>query len=172
MDELTGSGAVAPYDKHRVGKVRRDVVIGKLRAKGLGYEKIGRAVGLKSITRVKTICQRDDVKSIIESEQARLASFVPAAVKNMEHWIQNATNKDNDSVDKRIGYDATKELLQSTGILNNTPSHGIQVIYNDNKTIINPIIKGLLDSFVEKLNNAEVIDADFEDLKAIPNPES
>jgi hypothetical protein len=159
---------IQEYTKKRLGKKRRDTTIGKLKAKGQSLVSIGRVVGL-STNRVATICQRDDVKSIIEAEQTRLASFVPQAVKNMEHWIQNATNEKNDNADKRIGYEATKELLQSTGILNNQPSHLVQILYNDNKTIINPVIKGLLDGFLEKMKNVEIIDADFEEVTEIPN---
>lgn len=148
----------------KIGKTRRDIAIAKLKAKGHGYGVIAKQVGLTK-SRVQNICHRDDVKAVIEAEQARLATFVPQAVKNMEHWIEKAT-KTHDPVDKKIGYDATKELLQSTGILQDRPSHLVQVLYQENTTVISPIIKGLLEGFMEKINAQEVIDAEFTDVKS------
>lgn len=143
----------------------RNEFIGKMRATGMSCEEIGKEVGLTKV-RIQDICRQDDVKTIIEREQARLASFVPQAVKNMEHWITKATETTS-NVDKRIGFEATKELLQSTGILNNQPSHLVQILYNDHKTIINPLIQGLLDNFVEKLKSADIIDAEFQNVEEV-----
>ena len=140
----------------------RDVEIGKMRAAGATYEKIGQDVGLGK-SRVAVICERDDVKAIIEGEQKRLVSLVPTAVDNYRAWINKGsitTNKD----EREVAFKASTKVLESTGILNGAPSTLVQILYNDNKTIISPVIKTLLDEFVGKLTafneDTEVIDGE------------
>lgn len=147
----------------RLGDMERKVA--KLRAKGDTLAEIGQQVG-RSRMRVQQICARDDIKALIEQEQARLATLVPAAVRNFQHYIENAIDAE-DKTDKEISFRATQKLLESTGILNNQPSHLVQILYNDNKTIVSPVIQHLLDKFMDGFKDTEAIDAEYEDVKEI-----
>jgi hypothetical protein len=165
----------SPKDKRergrRLGKM--EMTVAKLRAKGDTLKEIGKQVK-KSTVRVQQLCARDDIKALIEEEQARLATLVPTAVRNFEHYIESAIDA-KDKTDKEISFRATQKLLESTGILNNQPSHLVQILYNDNKTIISPIIEKLLCGFMDKFKQddyGEIIDGEcinVEEIKEIPN---
>ena len=149
----------------------RDVEIGKMRAAGMPYQAIGDAVGLGK-SRVAVICERDDVKAIIENEQKRLVSLVPSAVDNYKTWIMRGSTTNNKD-EREVAYKASTKVLESTGILNGAPSTLVQILYNDNKTIISPVIMGLLKDFTSKIaeipdipeipetNDSEIIEAEF-----------
>jgi hypothetical protein len=135
----------------RLGKT--EIMVAKLKAIGESDREIAEKVG-KSHGRVYQIRQRDDIKAMIEEEQTRLASLVPRAVDNFKSYIDNATLSD-DKTDKEMGFRATQKLLESTGILNNQPSHLVQILYNDNKTIISPVIEALMGNFMEKFKSLD-----------------
>ena len=146
----------------------RDVKIAKMRAAGVTYEKIGKEVGVGT-SRVAVICGREDVKGIIESEQKRLVSLVPTAIDNYKHWIgkgQITSNKD----EREVAYKASTKVLESTGILNGAPSTLINVLYNDNKTIISPVIMTLLKEFTGKMSSFD--DEDIVDGEVIEDEET
>jgi hypothetical protein len=147
----------------RLGKT--EIMVAKLKAIGQSDREIAETVG-KSQGRVYQIRQREDIKLLIEEEQTRLASLVPKAVDNFKSYIENAVTS-KDKTDKEIGFRATQKLLESTGILNNQPSHLVQILYNDNKTIISPIIEKLMGNFMDKFNiedptdKEQAIDAEY-----------
>ena len=137
----------------------RDMKIAQMRAKGVSYQKIGDEVGLQK-SRVAVICGREDVKEIIESEQRRLVSLVPTAVDNYKKWI-NAGQITNDKDMRDISFKATTKVLESTGILNGTPSTLVNILYNDNKVIISPVIMGLLKEFTGKMAEFDIIEGEI-----------
>lgn len=129
----------------------RDAKIAKLLAKGKTYREVGQEVGLGKST-IAVISKRDDVKAQIEQEQKRLVSLVPTAVNNYKRWIeQGQVTNDKDTRD--IAFKASTKVLESTGILNGTPSTLVNILYNDNKTIISPVIMDLLKDFSGRLHD-------------------
>ena len=127
----------------------RDIEIAKKRAAGESYRQISAEVGLAK-SRVETICKRDDVKSIIEREQKRLIELAPSALDNYKHWISKGIITNNKD-EREVAFKASTKVLESTGILNGTPSAIVNILYNDNKTIISPVIMGLLSEFTKKM---------------------
>ena len=141
----------------------RDTKIAKLRAQNVSCEKIGKQVGLGR-SRVAVICEREDVKTVIEQEQKRLVSLVPSAIDNYKHWIgQGKITNDKDMRD--IAFKASTKVLEGTGLLSNAPSVMIQNVYNDNKTIISPVIMKLLQDHQAKLTSIDddIIEGEFKD---------
>jgi hypothetical protein len=76
----------------------------------------------------------------------------------------------NNKDEREVAYKASTKVLESTGILNGAPSTLVQILYNDNKTIISPVIMGLLKDFTSKIaeipeipetNDSEIIEAEF-----------
>lgn len=109
--------------------------------------------------------KKEDMKEIMEREQMRLASFTPRAVKNVEHWIENATTtKDPQLIE--IGYKATKDLLMSQGLFSDNPSHFSKITINQQINIIPPVITEVLKKYGEELRltkDSEVIDVEIEE---------
>lgn len=127
----------------------RDVEIGVLKASGMSFKHIGEKVGI-SKSRAEAICKRDDVKSIIETEQKRLVSLVPTAIDNYKAWISKGAITNNKD-EREVAFKASTKVLESTGILNGAPSTLVNILYNDNKTIISPVIMTLLKEFTDKM---------------------
>lgn len=95
----------------------------------------------------------------------RIATIVPKAVKNIEHWVENATStKDPQLIE--IGYKATKDVLTAQGLLSDNPSHFSKVTINQQFNIIPPIISEVLKKYGEELRLKpieEVIDVEVEE---------
>ena len=144
----------------------RDMTIAMLRAKDVSMRKIGAEVGIGK-SRVAAICKRDDVRSVIETEQRRLVSLVPSAVDNYKAWISKGSIT-NDKDMRDIAFKASTKVLESTGLLTGNASIQIQNVYNNNNTVISPVIMNLLGEFSKSLNSFddvnEVIDGEFEEL--------
>ena len=138
----------------------RDVEIAVKRASGQSLREIGEQVGL-SKSRVDAICKREDVRTIIETEQKRLVQLVPTAIDNYKTWISKGSITNNKD-EREVAFKASTKVLESTGILNGAPSVLIQNVYNDNKTIISPVIMTLLKEFTGKMASfdEEIIDVE------------
>ena len=111
----------------------RDLEIAVKRASGQSLREIGEQVGL-SKSRVDAICKREDVRTIIETEQKRLVQLVPTAIDNYKTWISKGSITNNKD-EREVAFKASTKALESTGILNGAPSVLIQNVYNDNKTL-------------------------------------
>jgi hypothetical protein len=144
----------------------RDMTIAMLRAKDVSMRKIGAEVGIGK-SRVAAICKRDDVRSVIETEQRRLVSLVPSAVDNYKAWISKGSIT-NDKDMRDIAFKASTKVLESTGLLTGNASIQIQNVYNNNNTVISPVIMNLLGEFSKSLNSFddvnEVIDGEFSEI--------
>ena len=152
--------------KYKHMRKKRDYEIAKLRAHGFSLREISNELKKKGETICKStisnICEKEDVKALIENEQRKLVELVPTAVKNYRKWI-DAGQITNSKEEREISYKATTKVLESTGILNGAPSTLVNILYQENQTIISPIIKNLLSEFTNKLNNFDdVIDVEVE----------
>ena len=156
-------------EKHNGGKsfekklLTRNTQIAKLTAMGLSQNKVAKEMEKEGwhVTKnvVNDVMQKPDIRLIMEQERERLISLVPKAVSNYKTWIDKAQTY-RDKTDKEIAFKATTKVLESNGLVSGTPSTQIQIMNNSGNTLVSPIIEGLLKMFVDKLNNADIIDGE------------
>ena len=89
----------------------RDRAIAAERLKGKTYRELSEQFGL-SKGALGNILHDDEIRDVIETGTKRMVSLVPKAVGNYEKLL--------DSADEKIQLQASKDCLQTTGII---PSH-------------------------------------------------
>ena len=84
--------------------------------------------------------RKEEIRELVERESQRLLNAIPRAASNMVGLVDNfATEQDIDV--KKMGYDATKKVLEAPGLIGSTtPSVqiGKMVVNQQNNQIISP----------------------------------
>lgn len=102
-----------------------------------------------------TVCRRmqnDDVKAMIEAEQAQFFQSLPKARENIQFLIENYLALDEEGSlvlpkdDRDKAWKSSMEMLRASGMLpSHSPSTFVQNIYQQtNNMFLNPIIQDLL----------------------------
>ncbi|MFH0754822.1 MAG: hypothetical protein V2A70_09670 [Candidatus Omnitrophota bacterium] len=89
----------------------RDRTIAAERLNGKTYRELAEQFGL-SKSAIQNILNDDEIRDVIETGTKQMVSLVPKAVGNYEQLL--------DSADEKIKLQASKDCLQTTGIM---PSH-------------------------------------------------
>ncbi len=122
-------------------------------ATGESQKSIGRWVGLDG-SQVSRFSRREDIRSLIEQEQMRLVEAVPDAVENVKGFVREMkTIPKKDTKRRELSYKASVDTLKAVGIMP-TPvqSQVIANIYNDNRMILSPAVKAIIDEHLRRLN--------------------
>jgi lambda repressor-like predicted transcriptional regulator len=102
------NGALA---KNNPARIERDRTIAEERLKGKTYRELSEQFGLsKSV--LHRILNDDEIRDVIETATSHMVSLVPKALDNYHELL--------DSKDEKIKLQASKDCLQTTGIM---PSH-------------------------------------------------
>jgi hypothetical protein len=118
-------------------------------ATGKNKHQIARETGINRST-LYSFEKRDDIRELIEREQRRLVEKVPDAIDYVKALIpgkreDGTVDKPVDIKDRELAYKATQDVLRGVGIFPSaSPSQIITNIYNE-RPLINPTIKMLLD---------------------------
>lgn len=115
---------------------------------------IAEQVGLSQPS-ISRFANKEDVRAFIEQEQLKLVEVVPDAVENVKSLVKEMKKipkKENKR--RELSYKASVDVLKSVGLLP-TPlqSQTLVNIYQDNKQLISPIIRKLLDEHMKKINS-------------------
>lgn len=132
------AGTVGALTKDNPARYKRDSTIASYRAAGLTMRQIADKMGLDKAT-ICHVINDDDIKPLIEQEAKVLLGLVPRAVDVVRETL--------DGEDNKLKYQASKDVLQSTGIL---PSHTQAVIiqnsFNQTNVELTPEVLSLLQS--------------------------
>ena len=110
-----------------------------------------------SVSGIKKVLTRSEVKDIIDREKSRLTNLIPEAITNFEYWVRNAKMFD-DKTDREIGYRTTLKVLESHALVSGAPSESIKVTINQSEVILSPVIEKMLAGFMGKLSEAKPIE--------------
>jgi predicted transcriptional regulator len=127
-------------------KVVKELAVGK------SQNVIAKDVGLNQSS-VSRFANRDDIRALIEQEQAKLLDCVPDAVQNVKDLVREMRDiPKKDTKRRELSYKASKDVLKSVGLLP-TPiqSQTLVNLYQDNKTLISPFIQELLDAKFDEI---------------------
>ena len=136
--------------------------VAQLAVTGMPNITIADQIGVAPST-VGLMLKKDQIKSIIETEQAKFLSLLPAANNNIKQVVSDFYNPITqtyhpDNQVRYFGFRASEKILESVGILaNNTSTNVINIVNQQNNLTLSPVIQSLLTSYN---NDAEVIDAD------------
>jgi predicted transcriptional regulator len=122
-------------------KVVKELAVGK------SQNVIAKDVGLNQSS-VSRFASRDDIRALIEQEQARLVECVPDAVENVKELVREMRDIPKSDTKRRVlSYKASKDVLKSVGLLP-TPvqSQTFVNLYQDNRTELSPFLRELLDA--------------------------
>jgi predicted transcriptional regulator len=127
-------------------KVVKELAVGK------SQNVIAKDVGLNQSS-VSRFANRDDIRALIEQEQAKLLDCVPDAVQNVKDLVREMRDiPKKDTKRRELSYKASKDVLKSVGLLP-TPiqSQTFVNLYQDNKTVISPFIQELLNAKFDEI---------------------
>ena len=151
--------------------------IAKLKNQGLTNAAIARALGIYPDTVVRNL-KREDVREMIERESLQFIGInLPQALDNITDIV---FSKGKAIHDKRLRYEASRDVAQSTGILSGKdPSVTIQQL-TQQTIIISPMIQSMIDNHLKSLKNfipnptgeGSRMDAEPVGIKSIPTPHS
>jgi hypothetical protein len=114
---------------------------------------IAKDVGI-SPSQISRFSSKGEIKPFIEQEQMRLVEAVPDAVENVKELVSEMKSIPKKDIKRReLSYKASVDTLKAVGIMS-TPvqSQVIANIYNDNKVILSPVIKKLIDEHLKKFD--------------------
>jgi DNA-directed RNA polymerase specialized sigma24 family protein len=141
----------------------RDVGIVKEILAGKTDSEIAKGVGL-TVSGVRKVRNRDDIRKMLEKEYLKMASAVPVATEKIINAAQEFS-KDQESEDKKISWEANKLIAQAHGLLPTSSQSVVHQTYINNQvnTIIPPVIAELAAKhFVGLVNMASVKDGEKE----------
>jgi hypothetical protein len=114
---------------------------------------IAKDVGI-SPSQISRFSSKEEIKPFIEKEQMRLVEAVPDAVENVKELVTEMKSIPKKDIKRReLCYKASVDTLKAVGIMS-TPiqSQVIAKIYNDNRMVLSPFLKGIIDEHLRKLN--------------------
>jgi predicted transcriptional regulator len=136
---------------HIKEKITKELAVGK------SQNAIASEVGLNQ-SQVSRFANRDDIRALIEQEQAKLVECVPDAVQNVKDLVREMKDTPKKDTKRReLSYKASKDVLKSVGLLPTPIQSQIFVnLYQDKKTLISPFIQDMLNAkFAEITANAD-----------------
>ncbi len=133
-------------------------VVKKL-AVGETQTSIAEQIGVDQST-ISKFTSKDDVRTLIEDEQLKLAEVTPDAVQNVKDLVEEMKDIPKDNIKSReLSYKASKDVLKATNIFPSPQfAHNI---YNDNRiqtqnNISPSIIKLIGNAAIEKLKQVVI----------------
>ncbi len=125
---------------------------------------IAKQVGV-SQQAISQFASEDENIKLIEEAQKKFVKIVPKAVQNLENLVEEMPTLAKDDIgNRKLSYDASKDVLKATNILP-SPQYA-QNIYNDNRRqeVISPSYQAFIDFQashpIDKDGNAIVIDTE------------
>jgi hypothetical protein len=154
-------------DPHMKGTIK-DLLVAEGKLNGLEPSEISKDVSRRLKKKVSTkevnkILSKKEVNEIIDAQYSKMVKALPVATENIIYAASTFRKKGLDSDDKRIAWDATKEIAKSFGTISaNTQSVVHQTfIEHQNNVIIPPIIADLM-----KKHYGGIIDMEEDDAPA------
>lgn len=133
-------------------QIKKSIV--KQLAVGESQTSIAKQVGLNQSS-ISRFAAREDIRALIEQEQAKLIEVVPDAVQNIKDLVREMPDISKDDAKRReLSYKASKDVLKSLGLLP-TPiqSQTLINLYQDNRPVVSPLtMKILARYFKERLS--------------------
>ena len=135
-------------------KLERNLTIAERRLEGQTYRQLAAANGI-SKAQIHNILNTEQCRDVIATGTKQLISLVPKAIDNYRVFLS--------SEDKAIRYKASKDALQTVGIL---ASHTDAKIINQyiSNTQVNVLEPGVSEWISAKLDDVATIEADFEEV--------
>ena len=120
---------------------------------GQSQGSIDRLAGV-SQQHISRFANKEEIKSLIKQEQARLVDTLPDAVENVKNLVKGMKNiPEHEIKQKELAYKATRDLLISVGILP-TQTPKTNVLDNDRRQqAILPEVLQMLQRCTEKGEN-------------------
>lgn len=139
-------------------KLKRDIKIAKDRIGGAEKSELSVKYGLTP-QRINQILKQESIQDFIdEVTKAITLKEGVEAYKNISYAIQNYRNEKADPQLRSHGYDASKELLRSIGVLESrNVSISVQNITNTQNNIVSPMMQELIQKHLG-LKQPEVIE--------------
>lgn len=101
---------------------------------------------------------RHDIKEKIEKERARIASLIPAAVKNVKDLIEIFPSLESDDVEnKKLSYIATRDLLKGMNVYSNSQMN-INIQNNNQRVVLPEVLHLLQRTTIDLEENVKGID--------------
>ncbi len=86
-------------------------------ASGAHQTDLARQIGFDQST-ISKFANREDIRALIEEEQAKLLDVVPDAVENIKALVREMKNIPEKDIKRReLAYKASKDVLKSVGLL-------------------------------------------------------
>lgn len=112
--------------------MERNVSIAQARLAGATYKELEEQFSI-SQAHISRILNDDEIKDVIETGTKHLVTMVPRAMHNYQRFL------DPEYDDKSIHYKASKDCLQTTGILaSHTQSQTINNIFQQQNNFLSP----------------------------------
>jgi predicted transcriptional regulator len=120
---------------------------------GQSQYSVGKALGI-SQQNISRFANKEEIKSLIKREQARLVDALPDAIENVKGLIKGMKNIHEHGIkQKELAYKATRDLLRSVGIFP-TQTPKTNVLDNDRRQqAILPEVLQMLQRCTEKGEN-------------------
>jgi len=120
------NGALA---KNNPARLERDLTIAAERLRGKTYRELSEQFGLAKST-LHHILNDDEIRDVIETGTREMVRLVPKAVQNYQASL--------DSTDEKIRLQASKDCLQTTGVMpSHTPASVVVGVLNQQ---VNPVV--------------------------------
>lgn len=124
--------------------------------------RIARAMGIdrKTVYRYE---EKANVREMVNNIQEKfLQENLPVATQNIHNIVHKKVKKLGD---RRLQYDASRDVLKSVGMLPTTEqSIVVQQMFQQNNIVLNPVVQGMLDRHLNSLMNfkSDVVDVEPE----------
>lgn len=127
-------------------------------ASGESQNSIAKEVELNQSS-VCRFASREDIRTLIEQEQARLLEVVPDAVENVKGLVREMKDIPKKDIKRReLSYKASKDVLKSVGLLPTPIQSQVFInLYQGPNQIISPLVMKIIGQQMKD----DSIDADF-----------
>ena len=103
-------------------------------------------------SQVCRFAKREDIRPFIEQEQMKLMEAVPDAVENVKQLVREMKDlPKGDTKERELSYRASLDTLKAAGMMPSpVQSQVIANIFNDQRTVISPVVQEILDSHLKQ----------------------
>lgn len=138
-----------------IERTKRDLTIVQERLSGLTYRELAENHDLSKAA-IHLILNRDEIKEIVEQGTNEMVCLIPRAIDNLVKYLDPAFK------DKKIQWDASKTVLQNTGILASHTGGNtyIQNIFNSNALPSNEEVTRFTE-LVQLRQDTDIQDAEY-----------
>jgi hypothetical protein len=135
------SNGSSPKGQHVQGNPAREAEVARMKASGASVPVIAETLQCSPAT-VYNVLSKQEVKELVERETSRLVELVPSAMENLKSLVQGM-NRARTPEERKLGWEATRKVLESTGLLaSGAPSVRVQqlTINQQNIQLVSPVV--------------------------------